>query len=187
MFETGELRALPLWGQVLVAARAAHRAALWLPADVPADVRDLLEGATIALTAWCRAGERTGAEKPLVELARSLRAEGDAAGEAFWWAADAAHAAESSTDFSAAERACESSVDRAMAEAERSPGMTGLQARITAAADIDLIGFACREGGIGRYDALGATVAERLHPVTGPDRRPGARHPMDGDPTGGAR
>src|SRR5258705_95786 len=76
--------------------------------------------------------------------------------------ADAAHAAEDSTDFSAAESSCVGSIGRCLDAAASSKGMNPLQARILIASDLDLIRFACQEARIGRYDGVGDQVLSRL-------------------------
>jgi hypothetical protein len=141
---------LPLWAQVLLAARAVRRAALTLPAD---EQGPLLEGCDRLVEA---AREGT--------LERGYRYEGgsgsvDLALEA---AVDAAHAAEASLDFSAAETACLTSTTRALAYAAQSAAT--LQAAILVASDVDLLQFATDEFRIGRYDPLTPDVLARLTP-----------------------
>lgn len=190
LFDIGVHRGMPLWAQVLLASRMARRAALMLPRDVPEEHRAVLLAGCEALDRCCEAGERPGSELPAIARARDLRTTGATglAAEVFRSAADAAHAAQDSLDFSAAEAACQGSVERAVEGAGRTPGLNPLQARILAASDVDVLAFNCREFRVGRYDGVGREVMLRLHPVHPPGERPAeSPGPMDGDPTGGAR
>lgn len=163
-------RALPLWAQVLVASRVARRAALWMPSSVSASVRDKLLVGCDALDRSAEAGARSREDRPVLELAAALQpcVYSHGAATAMYYAVDSAHAAEDSLDFSAAETACTGSAGRAIAAASESRGLNPLQVQVLVAADVDLLGFACKEAGVGRYDALGASVMQRLPPVHPP-------------------
>lgn len=190
LFDIGVHRGMPLWAQVLAASRMARRAALALPRDVPEASREALLAGCEALDRCCAAGERLSAEMPAIVRARDLRPAGalEGAVAVFRSAADAAHAAQDSLDFSAAESACEGSVGRALHEAGGAVGLNPLQARVLAASDVDVLAFNCREFRVGRYDGVGREVMQRLHPVHPPaERLEASPGPMDGDPTGGAR
>lgn len=190
IFEVDTYGDLPLWAQVLMASRLVRRAALWLPDDVPEETRQTLLAACDAMDRCAIAGEWLKAERAVVEQAANMDPVADACGavSAMYYAADATHAAHDSLDFSAAESACTSSAGKAMAEAGKSTGLNPLQVRIFAAADVDLLRFACKEAGVGRYDGLGNGVMERLCPVYPPDERDRtSRERSRPDPTGGAR
>ena len=145
------LAGLPLWALVLLAARAVRRAALTLP---PGEREPLLEGCDRLVD-----GALAGV------LERSYRFEGGSSPVALALeaAVDAAHAAEASLDFSAAETACLNSTKRALAYAAQQ-AETSLQAAILVASDVDLLRFATDEFGIRRYDPLTSDVLARLTP-----------------------
>lgn len=176
IFELDSIGKLPLWAQVLMASRMARRAVLALPKAAPAKTRTaLLEGCD-AIERCAVAGSWSSEEK-VVRKAMELRPSGVAhwAGEAVYLAGDAAHAANDSLDFSAAESACEGSVWRAIQAAAHS-GMNPLQAATLMAADLNVLRFACEESRVGRYDGLGKGVMGRMFPVYAPEiveaRRP---------------
>lgn len=184
---------LPLWAQVLCAARAARRYALALPADVHEDVKRRLRSACECAERCARVGSR-GAD-----AAGVMSAGADVLGglsvsrgaEIVGWMADAAHAAHDATDFGAAEGACTNSAMTAINQAgahAKLVGMTPLQFAILTGSDADQLRFVCGEMRIGRYDGLGDGVFERLTPVHEPERvLETDLHPMHDDPTGGAR
>lgn len=171
IFELDAIKDLPLWAQVLIASRMARRAALWLPPDAKPAARNVILAGCDAIDRCAQAGQWLAAEKPAIKEAgdQSLSGRAYQAGQAFYFAADATHAAHDSLDFSAAESACVGSAFKAVACAAESPGLTPLQARIFAAADLDQLRFACKEAGVGRYDGLGTQVMSRLAPVHPPD------------------
>lgn len=190
IFEVDTYGELPLWAQVLLASRLTRRAALWMPEDVPDETRQTLLKACDAIDRCAIAGDWLKAERAVIEKAANMQPVADACGavNAVYYTADAAHAAHDSLDFSAAESACTSSAGKAMAEAGKSTGLNPLQVRIFAAADVDLLRFACKEAGVGRYDGLGTAVMGRLCPVYPPDPRDrDTRRSAAPDPTGGAR
>jgi hypothetical protein len=188
IFETEAYRELPLWVQVLLASRLIRRAVLALPGDDSERPRPLLIEACDALESCARAGQRLKEAKAVLEKAGRIQppAALRAVAAAMHWAADACHAANDSLDFGAAETACVGSVGRAIAELEDSPGLMPMQLHIYMAADVDQMAFACKEDGVGRYDAVSGHVFGRLLPVIALPKLP-APGPMDGDPTGGAR
>jgi hypothetical protein len=159
---------LPLWGQVLLACRLARRAVAALPADVPEDERQSLAETCDALQEGCLGGAEDDWHRTLLEelRSRSFSAPAEPVRAALEAALDAAFAAESSLDFSAAESACTGSTLRAVDSCSRSPGLTPLQARILVASDVDLLAFAANELGVGRYDPLPHDLLGRLTPVS---------------------
>lgn len=185
IFQLDTLSSLPLWAQVLIASRLARRATLWLPEQTPQDSRNALIARCDILDRCARVGE--GGRGELEALAKDTprvhRLAYEAA-EAVHHAASAAFAAQSSQDFGAAEPSVPAGLHNAMVHASRSHGLSALQVRIFAAADMDLLRFACAEAGIGRYDGLKDAV-HRLAPVHPPDRPVSIREPED--ESGGAR
>lgn len=183
---------LPLWAQVLIASRLARRAILALPLDVPASVSEVLIPACDAMDRCAERGEYLADQRPIIAHAANYQPTSatHAVSTALYYAADAAHAAHDSLDFSAAESACESSVAKALAAAAQSPGMSALQAATYVAADLDLLRFNCETFAIRRYHGVGAEVMQRLHPVhplRDSERLKHSPGPMDDDPTGGSR
>lgn len=173
IFNLDAIGELPLWGQVLLASRMARRAAYALGGESMARMRRVLTAGCDAVDRCAQAGAWLDEERAAIGAAREIAASGDdlAAAEAFACVADATHAAHESLDFSAAETACVHSAAKALACAAEAPGLSPLQVRIYAAADLDQLRFACSEAGVGRYDALGLHVMGRLAPVHRPDAR----------------
>ncbi|MEZ6190010.1 MAG: hypothetical protein R3C45_01815 [Phycisphaerales bacterium] len=170
IFELDQIAGLPLWAQVLIASRIARRAALWLPLDTPTSVREALLAGCDAADRCAISGQRSTEDVQAMQIAANQTTSHvvQPAIDAMYYAADAAHAAESSLDFEAAERACTQSVLKALASAAEMATLNPLQVRIFAAADLDQLRFACNEIGINRYDGLGTAVIGRLFPVTAP-------------------
>jgi hypothetical protein len=166
-------KALPLWAQVLLAARATRRAVLWMPASVSASVREKLIAGCDALDRSAEAGSRSREDKRVLDRAAAVQPciYSHGAATAMYYAVDSAHAAEDSLDFSAAESACTGSAGRAIAAASESRGLNPLQVQIFVSADLDLLTFTCKEARVGRYDGLGQQVMGRLVPVYPPDTR----------------
>lgn len=189
-FELERFTELPLWAQAYMASRAARRAVLSLPRDVPDAIRRAMLDGCDAIDRCCVRAGRTAEDIAAIERAvkgRIPRAAEHAA-LAVYFAGDSAHAAESSSDFYAAEAACGQSAAKAMDASGRSPGLNPVQARIMSASDYDTLRFACAEAGLSRYSGLGKDVPLRMAPVHPPDERAAnSPHPMAGDPTGGAR
>jgi hypothetical protein len=170
IFELESCDKLPLWAQVLMASRLIRRALLALPAKGSESCRAVLLAGCDGLERCAKAGQHLRSEQPAIKRAASFQPSTHThmVAVAMHWAADAALAAEAALDFGAAESACSNSAWNAMTHASQSPGMTPLQARIYAAADLDLLRFACEESRIGRYDGLGDAVLQRLVPVHAP-------------------
>jgi hypothetical protein len=182
IFQLERIEQLPLWAQVLIASRAARRAALSLPESTPAHIRSALAEACDQLDTSAKRGDFTAEARRAGKRASAIRATRatEHAIESLRAAADAALAANDSLDFSAAERACTTSTFAAIARAAESPGLSPLQMRIFAASDLDQLRFACGESRIGRYDGLGLHVLSRMAPVH-PPRQRGAEPPPPGD------
>ena len=161
---------LPLWAQVLLASRTARRAALAMPDTVNPTTRSAILAGCEAVERCAVAGNWSG-EEAVIRRAMDLCPSGDAsgAGEAVYFAGDAAHAANDATDFSAAESACEGSVRRSLQAAAGAKGLNALQVMMLIAADLSVVSFACGESRIGRYDRLGQGVMGRLFPVHAPE------------------
>jgi hypothetical protein len=155
---------LPLWAQVLLACRTAWRAAATLP---PGAERDALERTCRALQEGCFGGGERDWHRALLADVRALPPDGAAepVRASLEAALDAAFAAESALDFSAAQTACTTSTLRAIGEAGRAPGLTPLQVQILVASDVDLLGFACGEADADEYEPLPRAVLGRLTPV----------------------
>lgn len=172
LFELDAIPTLPLWAQVLIASRMARRAALHLPKSFADKDRRSMLALCDALDEAAATGEywkdRIG---PLAARLEALRggAAGEAA-EALYWAWDAAGAAHGAQSFPV-DATCVRDVQNAIAAASRSHGLSPLQIRLYAAADLDQIRFACGEAHVGFYDALGPQVMGRLAPVYPPDER----------------
>ncbi|MFT3684551.1 MAG: hypothetical protein QM783_06410 [Phycisphaerales bacterium] len=173
LFDFNSHETLPLWAQVLLASRMTRRAALWMPRSVSTRAREALVAGCDALDRCTVAGSVLADAKEALRKATSFDPDGGSYGAAtaMYYALDAAHAAESSLDFSAAETACTASVGRAIAAAADGPGLNPLQARIFITSDVDLLAFGCKEAGIGRYDGVGPHVPQRLTPVHPPSER----------------
>ncbi len=197
LFEPKILRELPLWAAVLVASRAARRYILVLPVGgaggVTGGTTGALLGACDAADACTAAGKRSAEAAAVIERATKTKGSAAvlAACDMVRWVGDAAHAANDSMDFSAAEGACYGSVRAGLDVANscaRLLGMTAIQSAILVASDVDQLLFVCRDLRVGTYDGLSRGVFERLVPVRAPEVHTVDREdPMRDDPTGGAR
>ena len=170
IFDLKSYDQLPLWGQVLLASRLLRRAILALPEDAPASTRPAMLAGCDAIDRSACAGAVSHEDKAALKRAAGFQPTcyTMAVATSMNWAVDAVLAAEDSTSFSAAEAACGRSVGTALMWAMEADGMTGLQAGIYAATDLDLIRFACAEFRIGRYDGLTMNVMSRLVPIVAP-------------------
>jgi hypothetical protein len=173
IFRLDDVEKLPLWAQVWMAARVARRAVLHLPVGTEASVMAALLETCDAIERCCFSGTRRRApeaDQKRMEGVKALKVgrDGRAVVEALYLAADAALAAEDSDSFGAADAACMGSSRRAMAWCAESPGMTPLGVGIFVAADLDQLEFACKEGGVGKYDVLNDLVRGRMAPVHAP-------------------
>lgn len=172
IFELDEISKLPLYAQAFIAARMARRATLFLPKTFAAAERAAMLEICDKLDALCRDGGASMKKmQPLYDRANGFRsaAAGEAA-EALYWAVDATASAEAANDFPV-DATCVRDAQNAMAAASRSNGLSPLQVRVYAAADLDALRFACGEAGIRFYDALGSYVMERIAPVYPSDGR----------------
>jgi hypothetical protein len=170
LFELDAILKLPLWAQVLIAARMARRAVLHLPKEFDRKERQSLLALCDALDEATATGEYWKDRiDPLAARMKALRGgAGGEAVEALYWAWDAAGAAHGAVGFPV-DATCIRDVENALAAASRSEGLSPLRVRLFAAADLDQIRFACGEGAVGFYDALGPQVMGRLAPVYPPD------------------
>lgn len=171
IFELDTIRDLPLWAQVLIASRLCRRAVLWLATDTPTCTRDCLLAGCDAIDRCVQLGQRPEAELEVIKRAVDHEPPrgAECASTAIYYGADAAFAAESSLDFEAAESACTGSVRNTIAAVAGQDTLTPMQVHIFAAADLDLLRFACKESGVGRYDGLSSAVLGRLTPIHAPD------------------
>lgn len=172
LFELDAIPKLPLWAQALIAARMARRAIFNLPNKFDENDRRSLLTLCDALDDAAATGEyRKATIAPLAARMEALRGgAGGAAVDALYWAWDAAGAAHGAQSFPV-DATCIGDVQQAIAAASRAEGLSPLEVRIFAAADLDQIRFACGEAHVGFYDALGPEVMGRLAPVYPPDER----------------
>lgn len=150
----------------------ARRATLHLPKTFPDGDRGAMLALCDAIDEAAMTGDYWKAKiAPLAAHLEQLRggAAGEAA-EALYWAWDAAGAAHGAQSFPV-DATCIGDVENALAAASRAEGLSPLQVRIFAAADLDQLRFACDEARIGFYDALGGQAMGRLAPVYLPDAR----------------
>ena len=166
IFELDQYARLPLWAQVLMAARLIRRALRELPAGDDAAVH-LMESACDAATQCANAGSMPRAlEKQLRDgTAYTPTARTVELWSATYYLTDAAAAAQASESFSAADAACTSSVGQVFAHVSESTGMSPLRVRILVAGDLDLLRFACGESRVGTYDPIPDDVLLRLTPA----------------------
>ena len=161
---------LPLAGQALIAVRMVRRGALGMLTNLDPE-RDLILKTCEAMESCAFEGQGGHRLKPLFKQAMALRDEGgpysaerEALRHALWWAVDAILAAEMAPAppvEETVERSARASIQRLGSDRR----VNRLQLTVLVAGDLDLIRHACREAGVGRYDALGAYVKERLTPV----------------------
>lgn len=172
IFELDQIAKLPLFAQAFIASRMARRAIFQLPKDFPAHDRKAMLAVCDALDIFCREGGASmNKMNSLYDAAHRYRggAAGEAA-EALYWAVDAAASAEAASDFPI-DGTCIRDSENALAAASRSHGLSPLQVRVYAAADLDSLRFSCGEAHVGFYDALGSYVMDRIAPVYPPDDR----------------
>ncbi|MGD9800797.1 MAG: hypothetical protein AB7F91_10615 [Parvularculaceae bacterium] len=172
IFDLEDIPKLPLYAQAFLATRMARRAIYHLPAEYLESERRALLETCDALDAFCAIGGASMKKmRPIYDRVNARRggAAGEAA-EALYWAVDAAASAEAANDFPV-DQTCIRGVQNAFAAASRADGLSPLQVRTLVAGDFDQLRFACREAGIGFYDALGSQVMGRMAPVWPPDDR----------------
>lgn len=160
------LAELPLWAQVLLAARQLERARLALATAIPPQLNTLLARCHSAMGDCASAGGLIAAHTALFDSGIAQRyAEAEAGPatlrHALYYAIDATRAADAAQDFPI-DATVANSARRCLAALAAEPRFIPLQLGILLAADIDLLRFHCREAGIGRYDALGAAALQRL-------------------------
>ena len=166
IFELDHYGQLPLWAQVLMAARVVRRALKELPSEEANAVR-LMDAACDAAAQSAAAGSiprsvertlRSGIDFTPTSRTASLWS-------AMYFLIDATVAAQASETFSAADVACTSSVGHVFKQLSESPGMSPVRVRTFIAGDLDLLRFACSELRIGTYDRIPNDVMRRLTPA----------------------
>jgi hypothetical protein len=166
IFELDQYGQLPLWAQVLMAARMVRRALKELPPE-EADAVRLMHAACDAAVQAASAGSISHGVQNTLRSGNNFTptARTSALWSAIYFLIDATAAAQASESFSAADAACTSSVGHAFEQLSESPGMSPLRVRILLAADLDLLRFACKEFRVGTYDAIPQDVLLRLTPA----------------------
>lgn len=172
IFDLEEFARLPLWGQVLIAARMVRRGSLALVEGATfanaAQLHAQIMGACDVIEQCARAGEGARKAKKTMTAARQVRdgltRQAKAVGEALWWAVDAAEAAEAANDFPI-DATVTNSARAAIGALATEPRVISLQVTILMAGDIDLVRFSSGEAKIGKYDGLSEYVFERITPV----------------------
>lgn len=158
---------LPLWAQVLVAARLLQRAARTLRREWPPRLGALVDAAIAAMHDCAREGGGVHRLRDLIDAARHERGTDAATAPArglLWYAIDALRAAEAAQDFPVDATVTHSTL-RALRELCTDTRVVPLQLRVLMAGDIDLLRFACTEAGVQRYAALPDAVFLHLAPV----------------------
>ena len=168
LFDHDQFDNLPLFAQVLVAARMVRRGALALSGTSDPLQSTILD--TCDVIEQCAfAGDGLDRAAALLDRAGRLRDGAPATArsvcESLWWTIDAARAAQAAIDFPV-DSTVTRSARNALGSLAADPRVSRLQLNILAAADIDQVRFACGEARIGRYDGLSAYVRERLAPVS---------------------
>lgn len=160
---------LPLWAQVLVAARLLQRAALAMPDELPPALRECIDAVVAAMQDCACAGGGVHRHRACFDAAMAWR-DGDAAATTaplrglLWYAIDATRAADAAQDFPIDATVMRSTL-RGVGELARDARIVPLQTRVLMAGDIDLLRFACDEAAVGRYDAMPDAVFLNLPPV----------------------
>ncbi len=155
---------LPLWAQVLVAARLLQRAALTLRREWPVPLGALVDAAIAAMHDCAREGGGVHRLRDLIDAARNERGTDAATAPVrglLWYALDALRAAEAAQDFPVDATVTQSTL-RALRELCTDARVVPLQLRVLMAGDIDLLRFACTEAGLHRYAALPDAVFLQL-------------------------
>lgn len=125
-----------------------------------------------------RRGDGWRGSRPEMRALAGIRRgrDNEAALEGVRWAYDSAGAAQGANDFPV-DAIVGASAQRCLAAIGEDPRVSPLQIAILAAADVDLLAFACAESHVHMYDPLGADVFGRLtpcHPLTLTPPRPSA-------------
>jgi len=166
IFELDQYARLPLWAQVLMAARLVRRALNELPAGEADAARTMLEACDAAQQCASHGLIPRNFERALRDgISFTPTAETAPLWSAVYFLIDAAAAAQASESFSAADAACSSSVGHCFAHVAESPEMSPLRVRILLAGDLDLLRFTCQEFRVGTYDAIPQDVLLRLTPA----------------------
>lgn len=166
VLDLDSLNRLPLWGQVLIAARMLKRALLAMSGTMPA-AAVLHVQALVDAIEHCSAGG--GPARPCLQAFEAVASapktcETSALIEAARLAVDAARAAEAAHDFpvdATVTQSCLASLRALSADARVLP----VQIAVLLGGDIDLVRFVASEAGIDRFAPLGRGFPERLLPV----------------------
>ncbi len=167
-FEPQQFGALPLWGQVLLAARLVRRAVLAASEDLSPAAREFVLGCCDTIEECAKQGHGTTSLEKAPSRVDGLIAA--AAGGArpvlrgLYYAIDAARAAEAANDFPV-DATVTNSAREAIAAIAQDPRVSALQVSILLAGDLDQVRFTCGEARIGTYDGLTNYVFERITPV----------------------
>ncbi len=163
IFELEQYRELPLWAQVLMAARLLQRAVKELPPDEAQVARTIAAACDAAVQCAAHGSMPGDLEKALHGgIAFTPTAQTAGLWSGMYFLIDAAAAAQASESFSAADAACSSSVGHCFAHVSDAPEMSPLRVHILLAADLDQLRFACEEFRVGTYDAIPRDVLLRL-------------------------
>lgn len=166
-----QLRPLPLWAQVLAAARVVQRGVLALPAaEAKLAAAALAHLEQVQQCCWRGECDRTAERAVKRGMALRDRRNGrstrgaQSLREALFWVGDACLAAHAAWDFPV-DAAVTNSAHNAVLALAGDARFPGLQVQIVAAAEIDLIGFASSEVRQGTYAAVPEEVRARLLPL----------------------
>ena len=168
-FERDEFGKLPLWAQVVLAARAVRRGTLAMAPGETDPVR-VTALAACDTAEWCaQQGGSTSQVSRELDRAEALRDQpmsggARAIGESVWWLVDSARAAEAAQDFPIDSTVTNSAL-KAIESLKADARVNQMQLMMLLASDLDQLRFACGEIATGRYDGLSNHVFGRLAPV----------------------
>ncbi|HLP84721.1 MAG TPA: hypothetical protein VK157_10265 [Phycisphaerales bacterium] len=157
---------LPLWAQVTLAARIARRMALgWR--DLTDAQREPLLRACDRMLAAATSGVCTAEDRATFAFAfdHATALKADALALTLFYAGDAAFAAMRADETSWGDSTAVASVRKSLQAACSAAQFGPLQVRITAAADADLLAFACGEDRLTRLSVMTPHVFGRLAPT----------------------
>lgn len=166
-----QLASLPLWAQVLAASRIVRRAAMAVLPHGPES--DIIYRGLDALDSCTECGWSDSGDKSALDAAANLRDRGRretaTIREAMFWAVDACRAAIDAESFPS-DAAVTNSAANAILSLSEGRQFSSTQVQAVAAADLDLLRFACREVPMMKYAPVSSHVLSRLTPV----------HPLSG-------